>query len=150
MAVKKNNYDKIVLNHLVFLSKEQRYALYEYQTVENIGVLTQYKIIKGKYSVQHDEVICKYVITTDICNDFVEVLPTYYKINLPLVGDELKKDSTADCVDLMDILDRKDGGLGCLNFNAIYTSVNNNTQGFHKVTIKDISDFKKSLAFTIF
>lgn len=147
---KKKNIDKIVVNHMVFLTREQRYKLYEFEEVEATGLLTQYRIIRGKYGVKHDEVITKYIITTDVKENFVEVFPTHYQINLPLGEMKSGDGSATSVVDLADIVDRKDGGIASICFDAIYTSDDINLQGFHKIVIKDIKEFTKSLSFVDF
>ena len=157
---KKDNYDKIVVSHLVFLTKDQRYALVYGDVVESLGVLTQYKIMGGKYDVKHDEVICKYVIGIELDDDFVEVFPSHYKINLPYETKSIKNMNTelgfkdyheeSQDLDITALLDRKDGGKGELFFEAIYTSKKEKKQGFHKIQIADIKSFNTSMAFTTF
>lgn len=147
---KSTPYDKIVLNHLVLLTKKQRYKLYDLEPVEAVGLLTQYRIIDGKYGVKHDEVIVKYVITTNVAENYVEAFPAHYQINLPLDDFDIDYGADASSVDLIDIVDRKDGGVASITFDAIYTCPNMQIQGFHKVVIKDIKEMNKTLAFTDF
>ena len=138
-------YDKIVLNHVIFLTEEQRYSLYEYDDVITTGFLIQYRIKKGKYDVKHDEIICQYVISTYQEEEIVQVFPNHYKINLPVNESHLPANNTT--VDSHDIINKKDGGRESIFFEAIYTDVEKRMQGYHKVEIKDMKMFTKSLSF---
>lgn len=143
----KQTYNKIVINHQIFLTSKQRQQLYMCEPVEVIGLLTQYKIENGKYPIKHQEVISKYhlVAKTEI-EEYVECLPTFYRLNLPAISDD-EDLFTGTAIDIRDIIDKKQGGKESLFFEAMYTDKIKKIQGFHKIEIRDIKHFQKSLCF---
>lgn len=141
----KKSYDKIVLNHVIFMTEDQRYAISEYEDVETTGVLTQYEIKNGKYNVKHAEIICKYIVSPQHEKEIIQVLPSYYKINLPIEEGEFP--ITNKTVNVHDIVNKKDGGREHIFFEAIYTDEEKKIQGYHKVEIKDIKVFMNSISF---
>lgn len=147
----KDSYDKIVLNHLVFLNSKQRQKLYDGGSVDCVGLLTQYKIIKGLYPVKHQEVVCQYQLTSTVTEvkKYIECFPSYYKFNLPSFVSE-EKTISGKTYDIHDILDKKQGGKESLFFEAMYTDQERKIQGFHKMEIRDIKYFNKSLTFLKF
>jgi len=143
----KAKYNKMVINHQIFLTKEQRQSVFYGETVRVIGILTQYKIINGKYPIKHNEVFCNYVIETKAdAHECIECLPTEYRINLPPY-DGNGDNPMYENIDLLDILDKKQGGRESLFFEAMYTDTKTKIQGFHKIEIRDIKFFDKSINF---
>jgi hypothetical protein len=146
----KTKYNKIVVNHQVFLTPNQRNNVYYGETVKVVGILTQYKVVDGLYPIKHNEVFCNYSICskTDTL-EFIECLPAEYRINLPAYDSEGKSTQYPD-IDLVDILDKKQGGRESIFFEAMYTDSKKKIQGFHKIEIRDIKYFEKSLNFIKF
>lgn len=144
----KQIYNKIVVNHQIFLTSKQRNDLYMCHPLDVVGLLTQYKIEEGKYPIKHQEVICRYhLLAKTEVEEYVECFPTFYRINLPAITDDADL-FAGSAIDLRDMLDKKQGGKEGLFFEAMYTDKAKNLQGFHKIEIRDFKHFQKSMCFT--
>lgn len=147
-------YVPVFFNHLIFLTEEERYSLYEGSNLEALGSLYKSQIVYSKnkkVDVYAKETYLKYQIDTEEDKNYVEVFPNFYKIHVPLKNidfddeDFFRKD---ECF-MEDILNEEDAGKKRIFFRykKIYKNINPNLICIHTVEIKDISFFTKSVSF---
>lgn len=152
---KKNLYFfPILLNHQIFLTKEERYNIYAGKKVAALGSLVETTVFqKDDEKIFQKEIFVNYEIDIEALEEKVEICNDFYKIHLPITfkhsefNDNAKKFN--DYIYIEDILDEEDGGKQQLFFKyrKIYTHENKNFVTLHCIEIKDESILKNSLCF---
>ena len=158
----------IAISHHIYLSREDRYSLFKGNTIEVIGVSVPVWFLKGTTSEPAIEVFCKYTLTNSEEDYPVTAFIKGYKINLPQVPaiissrpnnweemtmaeqDKWSKEHPYPSLPI-DLLDAKDGGIGCLRFKK-YSKIKENEKRLntiHAVEIYPIEKLINSLAIDI-
>ena len=85
----------LMISHLIFLTREERYALIDRETIEVIGVNVPTWIANRDDSNAAQEIFCRYVLTNhDKDNIRVLVSSEGYHVNLPQQLDEERPELT--------------------------------------------------------
>lgn len=144
----------LFLNHLIFLTREQRYDLYSGAKLKVLGTCIEVTNINNdkEYKLPK-EIFLEYEIDTEQAEDKIQIAGSYYKIHIPIkymISDiEENKKLTEDSYDTVyseDILDLDDGGREeyFFRFRKIYVIQNKRVISVHSVEIRDISVFENS------
>jgi hypothetical protein len=150
----------LFLNHLIFLSREQRYDLYSGAKLKVLGTCIEITNINNdkEYKLPK-EIFLEYEIDTEQVEDKVQISGNYYKIHVPIkymisdLEDNKKIEETSyETVYSEDILDNDDGGKEeyFFRFKKIYVIGNKRVISVHSVEIRDITVFENSSNFIKF
>jgi len=144
----------LCVSHNVFLTREQRYDIYEGKQIEVVGVsVPVWFYDKSETSEPAIEVFCKYIIANDDKNQSkgIDVTDDGYKIYMAGEGDNIlstkiikffkKKKDYIPCSKLL--LDIKDGGAEWINFKVYEISDYINI--IHSIEIQKIENLNESL-----
>ena len=143
----------LCVSHNVFLTKEQRYDIYEGKQVEVVGVsVPVWFYDKSETSEPAIEVFCKYTIVSDNKNQSkgIDVIDDGYKIYLSNDKDNIlptkikkffKKKDYIPCSKLL--LDVKDGGAEWINFKVY--EISDYVNIIHSIEIQKIENLTDSL-----
>ena len=156
----------LTINHNLFLTRAERYAWYEGQSIEVIGVSIPVWFSKSITSEPAIEIFCKYRLINVPKNIFIKNANDGYDIQIPskpekeyFIPDDLWNKMSKDEKEkwyedneppptLKMLLDIKDGGSAHLAFRQ-YSKVRKNKKilnVIHFVEIKDIEELKQTLA----
>jgi len=152
-----------VCNHQIFLSENQRYDLFACIPVIAQGIYIQAEIIKNMNAKNIQEVFCVYEIDCKITKKPIEIKNNIIKIHIQQIDNfqqiieefELTKKNKfkkidEERIDMKDILNSDEGGKECLFFETISTNPKKNSKHYHKVELKDIQEFNRSVEFVSF
>lgn len=159
----------LIVSHLIFLTKEERYKLAEGVAVETVGVSIPVWIInQGKKALTSEpaiEVFCRYYLTNEIDGGLLSKDREGFKVNMPqlprgyrppkeLANDEWRVMSVVDQINWHDknkipataksLLDYNDGGSGSLRFYQV-NKQGRSTKEMHFIDIKSIEVLKNTL-----
>jgi len=158
----------LVIAHNIFLTRDQRYVLYEGNSIEAVGVSIPVWFFKGTTSEPACEVFCKYLLTNakkDIPISITE--QGSYMINMPQAPDNYKTPKITDKkwreisdkekyyeeypeIDTAEnLLDIEDNGSEYLNFNQ-YNKVKKDNKMMnvvHCVEILAMKQLEETLVF---
>ena len=73
----------LTISHYIYLTREERYALFEGKRLETIGVSVPVWFRKGDTSEPTQEVFCKYTITNKLSFRSIVQNDEGYTLNLP-------------------------------------------------------------------
>ncbi len=151
-------YIPIFIDHQIFVSEDQRYAIYEGEEIIAIGKMNQIEQFAKSSSksseIYSKEIFSEYRIDNNRKKDTIEVFPSFYKIHIPFPNlitnedfDESNEDFVHDFIE--DILNEEDGGRKKLtiNYKKTYKSKKKNFVFIHNIEIKDYCFFDKSITF---
>lgn len=157
----KNNV--FVCNHQIFLNENQRYDLFACIPVKAHGIYIEAEIVKNMNAKNIQEVYCIYEIDCKISKKPIEIKNNIIKIHIQQLDnfqqilddfDTPKKNkfvtTDEEQIDMKDILNSEEGGKECLFFETISTNSKKNSKHYHKVEVKDISEYDKSVEFVYF
>lgn len=105
------------VSHFVFLTKDQRYDLYNNKEIEIIGVSIPVWFYKNKTSEPANEVYCKYKIIPTKEDLLVKHESNSYKIYLP--QEVNTKDGRTNPVTIKNLLEPQDGGISWIAFKQL-------------------------------
>ena len=151
-------YIPIFIDHQIFVTEEQRYAIYEGEEVKALVKLNQIeqfdKNNDSNSEIFSKEIFLEYRIDSNRKKETVEVLPSYYKIHIPfpnLISNEYFNEENDDIIHdfIEDILNEEDGGRKKLSisFKKVYKAKKKNFVFIHNIEIKDYCFFDKSITF---
>jgi hypothetical protein len=154
---KKMVYTPIFCNHIIFVTEEERYKIYEGDEVEALGIMFQssfHEDMPLEKKVFGKELIIQYKIDTNKSLEAIEVLPQNYKIHIPLSNisiDYLDFFNSSE-VFLEDILNEEDSGKSRIyfSFKKTYKLKEKNYIYIHNVEIKDIKYFNMSYSYVTY
>lgn len=136
----------LTISHLIFLSREQRYALYAGQTLQVIGVSVPVWFCKDKTNEPANEVFCEYkIIPTDFSSNITSKSKAY-EIEIPLQEYNPERKESNPVV-LKNILDFEDGGVEWVAFRQL-SNITKNKKKVHVVQfleIKPLEEFETSI-----
>jgi hypothetical protein len=130
----------LTIAHNVFLTKEQRYGLFDGNTVEVIGVSVPVWYYNGTTSEPATEVFCAYKLIPDEKKFYVNYTKNSYE--LLLSKNSYATEGTTETLSLRNLLDLKDGGINWLAFRQ-FNKIKKNKKDInmvHFVEIKPIQD----------
>jgi len=150
MSIKKKEQKKLAMSHMIFLTEEQRYDLFNGVKIEAVGILTQIDFVKNYKNHINQEVFCKYFIDCEPENPAIRAYAEHYEIHIPMEYDaeSFFAAKNFDVVYIHDILNKKDGGKEMIFFEKAFKNSKNNLDSYHKVEIKDIKFFDESMMFS--
>lgn len=105
---------RLTVSHYIYLSRDQRYALHNGESLEIVGISVPVWFMKGNTSEPAKEVFCKYKITNQPGNRIINLTEDGYCVNLP--QKVLKENSSEEANQAVNLrmseklLDIKDGG----------------------------------------
>lgn len=151
----------LVISHYIYLNRDERYKLFNGESVETLGVSVPVWFDKGSTSEPAKEVFCQYLVKNNRNHEVIKTLKDGYEINLPQSIAFLKKMKEGfDEKQLLDhikgndffdrsirLLDAEDGGAEWLEFKQ-YASMRlkkKKIEVVHSVEIKDISILQQTL-----
>lgn len=150
----KTTYIPIFCNHLIFVTEEERYNIYEGGEVTALGIMFQssfHEDAKFEKKVFGKELIIEYKIDTNKNLETVEVLPKNYKIHIPLSNMSINYLDffNSNEVFLEDILNDEDSGKSRIyfSFKKTYKIEESGYIYIHNVEIKDIKYFSNSYSY---
>jgi hypothetical protein len=126
----------LTISHYIYLSKEERYQLFNQIPLETVGISIPVWFDKGTTSEPAKEIFCRYCITNNKTSKSISSNLEGYNINLPQNFKNYKLyESSA-----IRLLDAKDGGCEELAFkqNAKLNKDNKNYSVIHFIEIKPI------------
>lgn len=152
----------LIVSHYIYLNRDERYTLFNGNTVETVGVSVPVWFEKGSTSEPAREIFCKYKITNIKNHKIIKVLKDGYEINLPQSTTLINKLATTNDSKQLEnlkkifsnfdrslkLLDAEDGGAEWLEFKQ-YDKMKfkkKNVEVVHSVEIKDIRILEKTLA----
>ncbi len=127
------------ISHNIFLTKEERYKLYEGQTIEIIGVSVPIWFKNGSTTEPGKEVFCQYRLRNKPPSKAIIMIKNGWEITLPnadadVIQDFFKKygneDLMKDIQSAKNLLDIKDGGSQWLQFRQ-YNKMKKNKKYYH-------------------
>lgn len=163
------------ISHNIFLTKKQRYSLYNGKRVLAIGSSLPVWFYSGNTSEPAEEVFCRYVLTNKKASANIKIEKAGYNLNLPQLPEDYKEPELSNDVwrsmseeqrsewyrensvplTAAQLLDLKDRGSECMNFriNEIRTLIDSQTgkntnwqiNVVHLISIKDINVLTDSL-----
>ena len=125
----------LTISHYIYLTREERYALFEGKRLETIGVSVPVWFRKGDTSEPTQEVFCKYTITNKLSFRSIVQNDEGYTLNLPQTF--YGKDNSTTAKKLLDV---KDGGCEELTYRQ-YSKIDVNNKDIsvvHFIEIKTI------------
>lgn len=149
----KNQFFPLFLTHQIFVTKEQRYQLYQGEKIETIGSFIETTNINNKKDFFPKEIFAKYQIDTIVSEEHIVSMADGYKIHMPvkfLYSDaDLENIDLESSVFIEDILDSDDGGREevFFKYRKVYTDKNKKFLVIHSVSIRDIEILKSSTSF---
>jgi hypothetical protein len=115
----------LAINHLIFLTKDERYALFNGTNIETVGVTIPVWFWLGNTTEPAKEIFCKYLITNQPTSDTIDLWDGGYKINTPQqdkmdeippkIKEVVAHKSVGSAKNLLDI---KDGGSQWLQYKV--------------------------------
>lgn len=151
--IQKVIFHPLFLTHQIFVTRKQRYSIYQGEKVETVGSLIETTSINNNKDFFPKETFVKYYIDIEVSEKNVEPVLDGYKMHLPVtfVHSEinLEKIDIEKTVFIEDILDNEDGGREELFFKwkNFYTEKNKKFIISHTVFIKDMKTFDNSISF---
>jgi hypothetical protein len=152
-----------VCNHQIFLTENQRYDLFACIPVKTYGIFLQAEIVKSMNAKNIQEIFCAYEIDCKVTNKPLEFKNNIIKIHIQPVDkfrnllEDLETNqknkligSDDDNIDMKDLLNYEEGGKESLFFETIQINSKKNNKNYHKVEIKDILEYEKSIEFVTF
>jgi len=146
----------LTINHNIFLTKNQRYLLFNGNNVETIGVSLPVWVERNNQlqwnetSNFSNEIFVKYILTNNYEKNPIETLEEGYKINLPqpFMGTNISYDKIAKKLSSKNLLDLRDGGGSYLFFiESNMVKIHNDLIKIkHYVKIEDITSLEKTIA----
>ena len=145
----------LCVSHNIFLDRDQRYAIYEGNEIEVVGVSVPVWIEKGETNEPASEVFCKYSIKCDnrSFQKNIEILEDGYEIRIfknnifDGLSNKIKKyfksKDTSHIPTAKSLLDIKDGGSEWINFKSY--EMHENYTLVHSVEIQKIENLLNSL-----
>jgi hypothetical protein len=159
----------LTINHNIHVNRQQRYALYDGESVEVIGISLPVWLKNGITSEPAKEIFCRYILKNATEEKPINVLPDGYEITLPYrpkksttkLPDRLwlkwtmtNPDALANYYDKRvreischNLLDTVDGGSKCLYYREqnqiMYEGQLLNV--VHYIQIEDIDELLKSI-----
>lgn len=127
-----NKYPKILsISHYIYLTREQRYAVFSEEQVETVGVSVPVWFKGGNTSEPAKEVFCRYIISNDRSVNGVELFDEGYLINLKVFDPDVR---------LQSLLDFKDRGHEEIVSKGYAKLVNDGKllKAFHCIEIKPV------------
>lgn len=120
----------LIISHDVFLSKEERYDLYNGKEIEVVGVSVPVWVDEGKTSEPAVEVFCKYYFFNKQEQIAIQPVKTGYNIVIPktAISQELPANLSPQEVEVLynevlpcvrDLLEIKDGGKAWIAFRQL-------------------------------
>ena len=143
----------LFISHHIFLTKEQRYDIYEGSKVHTFGSIIETTNLNNKKEFFPHEIFVDYVLDTEPSSNVVEIRKDKYHVHLPIKfihGDmDLENLNTDDYFYSEDLLDIDDGGRQEIYFKwkRIYTDENKKIVTLHNFNLRDIEVFKTSYSF---
>ena len=153
---------QVTISHLIFLTRDERYALANRENVTTIGVSIPVWTRAKDTLIQANEVFCRYILQNKLDNVRIFMSPGGYSINLPqkieieapFISNEewrgmslmeqeswyIKHRTPPTAENLKDI---KDGGSAYLKFH--YVSLSKELKTIHNIEIKTIESLLQSL-----
>lgn len=137
----------LIISHLLYLNKDQRYRLHSGEPIETVGVSVPVLFEKGSTSEPAKELFCKYTLTNEPPNKGIVPTEQGYILNLPqkIVAEtktneeKLKLDALNKVPTSENILDVRDGGHQYLHFKQ-YNKIHFSNIEMNIVHIIDIRD----------
>ena len=126
----------LTISHYIYLTREERYQLFNQTSVVTIGVSVPVWFNKGTTSEPANEVFCKYVIMNDKSSKNILQTHEGYNINLPKKFSNFKIEEKS----VIRLLDAEDGGCEEMIFKQYSKVIRNNKSynAVHFVEIKPI------------
>lgn len=142
----------LAVNHLIFLTKDERYNVFNGEKIETVGVAIPVWFWSGNTTEPANEVFCKYLITNEPTNETISMRKDGFEINTPQLEKMEKitpKNKTA-IGNAKKLLDAKDGGSEWLEykvFNKIKAlGFDHPINVVHTIEIKSIDKLIASLS----
>ena len=137
----------LTVSHNMFLTREQRYDLFNGKDINVIGVSVPIWHFQGKTSEPGNEVFVKYKLIPTEYKIFVKHNDEGYEIYLPKQSFN-PEDNRANPLTLKNLLDHKDGGIEWIAFRQFGKAKRNKraVNIIHFVEIKTIEDLEKTLS----
>ena len=157
----------LTINHNVHLTRNQRYGLFDGESVETIGIAVPIWINEGKTSEPGREVFCRYILHNTKEETPVKFLENGFEITIPYrPAKDNRQLSDRDWLDLSmknpdalknyyaqrvmevsarNLLDMPDGGSQCLIYREHDKIQKNDMNVVHYVKIEDMDVLLKSL-----
>lgn len=125
----------LTISHYIYLTKEERYNLFNQIPVDTIGISVPVWFYKGSTSEPAKEIFCRYCISNNENSKAITPTVDGYSLNIPQKFINFNKDSGA-----LRLLDVKDGGCEELVFKQHGKILKNNKQYnvVHFIEIKPI------------
>lgn len=142
----KNQEQTLIINHILYLTPEQRLALIRDKTpAQVVGISVPVWFTQGKSSEPAQEVFCQYTITNEPQDMVVASLPTGYRINLPQPKPSADEESRT--LNPKKLGNTEDGGSGWLLFKQFQTVKQNEKalQILHYIELRDFEYFWDSV-----
>jgi hypothetical protein len=149
-----DNIYPLFLSHQIFVTKEQRYELYQGEKVETVGSFIETTNINNVQDFFPKEIFARYIIDSLISDEHITSTADGYKIHMPVKF--LYSDADLENVDLdstvfiEDILDNEDGGREEIFFKwrkILISEKNKKYIIMHSVSIRDIEVLRSSASF---
>ena len=137
----------LATSHNIFLSRQQRYDLFNGKEMEVIGVSVPIWHYQGKTSEPGNEVFCKYKLIPCEYKIFVKHNSSGYDIHLPRKSYNPEENKT-NPLTLKNILDYKDGGIEWIAFRQFGQAHRNKKPVVivNFVEIKNIEELEKTIS----
>lgn len=151
----------LVVSHYIYLDRDQRYKLFNGETIETSGISIPVWFEKGSTSEPAQEVFCKYILKNQRNHETIKALKDGYEINLPqsvalinLMKTKTEEDGLESLRKLYEhydrslkLLDPEDGGAKWLDFKqyANMTFKKRKVEVVHSVEIKDKAILESTL-----
>ena len=137
----------LTVSHNVFLTREQRYNLFDGQEIEVTGVSTPIWYYQGQTSEPGNEVFCKYKLIPNEYKMLVKHTDVGYDIYLPSKMEDLESNKS-NPLTVKNILDLKDGGIEWIAFRQFAKAKKNKktVNIIHFVEIKTIEELVDSFS----
>ena len=146
----------LTILHNIFLDKEERYKLYNGESLEIIGVSMPVWFFDGKTTEPGKEIFCKYKLHNRNGNFPIKNWKEGYEINIPQANGEIAADAKKNVVARQEtgkmpnpkgLLNNKDGGCEWLAFKQ-YNKIRRNKKTYnilHFVEIKDMKALEETI-----
>lgn len=137
----------LTVAHNLFLTRDQRYDLFNNKEIEAVGVSVPIWQYQGQSSEPGNEVFCKYKLIPCDYKIYVKHNESGYDIYLPKKSYDPEEDRT-NPLTIKNIIDHKDGGVEWIAFRQFAKAKNNNkpVNIVHFVEIKTIEELEKSIS----
>lgn len=137
----------LTISHNIFLNHDQRYSLFNGETVEVVGISVPVWYYQGVTSEPANEIFCNYKLVPDEHKVHVNYNKKGYEMFLPRSAYQPDGDTT-NPITLKNLLDIKDGGIAWLAFRQFGKAKKNNKiiNIVHFVEIKTTEELEASIA----